>query len=58
MPTDLTALKREKIDREVSTGLAQTRGEDLVRKASGSQSTSKLPTESLPLAPGNGKSKK
>lgn len=57
MPTDLTALKREKIDREVSTGLVQTRGEDLVRKSSGSQSTSKLPTKSLPLEPGKGSKK-
>lgn len=49
MVADLTALKREKIDRTISTGLIQTVGADLVRKKAGTKDVSKAPTVSLGL---------
>lgn len=35
MPEDITAIKREKMQMDVSKGMIQTRGEELVNKKSG-----------------------
>jgi hypothetical protein len=49
MTSDITALKREKINREVSAGIAQTKGETLQRHKSGGKGSHSTPSKSMPL---------
>lgn len=57
MPKELVGIKREKVNKDVSSGLIRVTGENLERTKNGSKSVSPSPTKSLAVEGGKGSKK-